>query len=147
MGLLSNIFNRAKGEFSKYQGDTAFLAAACAAAALVINADGVIEDSEINSAVAGLTSNELLTAAYTPSLIEEELTKAINHSKTRAGKMTLNRSIEAVIARPPEQRQDVFLIAADVGDSGTGGLADEEKNVLIGIGKLLNLDANKLLAA
>lgn len=144
MGFLDNVLSKISSDFSKYAGDSAFLTAAVAASALVVNADGKIDDSEINAALKGLSGNAKLATAYKASVIESELTAAINSSKSRAGKITLNRALEAVSTRPLEQRQDIILIAADVADDGDIG--SEEKDVLIGIGKLINIDAGKFLS-
>jgi tellurite resistance protein len=145
MGFLTNILKRSKEELSKYSKDTAFLTAAVAASALVINADGLIEDAEQDAAIAGLTGNAILAANFTGAAIESELSTAINQSKTRAGKQTLKRALESMITRPATMREDIFLIAADVADQG--GIGEEETAVLKDIGKILNLDAARLLAA
>jgi len=145
MGILSDIFNRVKTELGSYNGDKSFLLAASAAAALVTAADGTIDDSEIDTAIKGLTENTILKGSFKPSEIEEALTTALNNSKSRAGKAILTREIEALMARPIEQRQDVFLIAADVADND--GIGAEEKEVLGKIAKSLSLgDVDKLLA-
>lgn len=152
MNLFGNLLNRAKETLGKYAGDKTFLKAACAAAALVIAADGVVEDSEVTSAMNGLTSNTILKGSYKASEIEDELSLALNQSKSRAGKVVLNRELEAITAKPREMREDIFLIAADIGDvdKETGsvhGIGAAEKKALEQIAKALGLDMNKLLGA
>ena len=143
MGLFDNLLGKVSSDFTKYSGDAAFLSAAASASALVVNADGQIDDAEINAALKGLSGNAKLAAAYKPSQIEEELNTALNDSKSRAGKIKLTRALEADATRPLEQRQDILLVAADVAD--LGGIGDKEKEALTEIGKLINIDGAKLL--
>lgn len=142
MGIM-DLINRAKTSLNKYAGDTAFLNAAAAACALVVAADGLIEENEKDAALKGLMSNQMLSSSFSPSEIEEALGNAIVNAGTRAGKMTLTRALESMVARSPDQRQDILLIAADTGDAG--GLSESEIAVLHTIGKALNVDTAKLL--
>ena len=86
-----------------------------------------------------------MAGSYSASQIEEALTAALARAKSRAGRMENKRFIESLMARDITVRQDIFLIAADVADQG--GIGDQERVVLADIGKLLNVDDNKLLAA
>lgn len=131
-------------QFKQYQGDTVFLAAAAAASANVTAADGKIDDAEVDAAISGMLSKDALKAAFTPAAIEGAVGEALNRAKTRSGRMENIRAIQAMAVRPAEQRQDVFLIAADVADQG-GSIGPEEDQVLAAIAKELNLDKNKLL--
>ena len=92
-----------------------------------------------------MQANPIVSASYSGSQIEEALNAALTRAKSRAGRMENKRAIEALMTRDISVRQDVFLIAADTADQG--GIGDEEANVLIEIGKLINVDAEKLLAA
>lgn len=143
MSILKNLKARLASAVTTYTGDTVFLKAAAAAAANVTAADGTIADAEVDAALAGMMANEVLRGFYTPAKIEEAVSNALNNAKTRAGRAVNRRDIEALATRPPEQRQDVFLIAADVADSDT--LGDAERKALEEIGKALNVDAAKLL--
>jgi len=152
MGFFDNFFGSAKRTIAVYTNDYTFLHAATAAAALVINADGVVEKAEVDSALEGLLNNEILKGSFKSLEISSSLTEAIGRSKTRSGKVVLNRQLEDLADRPETQRQDVFLIAADVGDTDKEtddqpGIGTAELAVLNAVGKLLGLDANKLLAA
>lgn len=145
MSKLLSVFKRTKEDFAKYRGDAAFLTSACAAAALVVCADGNIEDGELDAALKGLTGHALLSEIYTGSEIEDALNKAVADAKTRAGRLSLSRALEALATRDVALRQDVFMIAADTADVGTIG--DKEREALKAIGATLRLDAEKLLAA
>jgi tellurite resistance protein len=146
MGLFDKIFDRAKSVINSYSGDSEFLQGAAAAVALVINADGKIEDAEKDAALKGLTANELLKGSFTPVAIESALGEALANSTTRAGKAVLMRRIAGLAVRKDAIRQDILLIAADTAD--VGDIGAEEKAVLVNIGKTLGLgDVEKLLAA
>ncbi|WP_315768578.1 MULTISPECIES: Tellurite resistance protein TerB [unclassified Bradyrhizobium] len=145
MGFLSNLLKQADKAINSYTGDKAFLAGVAAAAANVTAADGSIDDAEINAAISGMLANPIVSASYSASQIEEALNAALARAKSRAGRMENKRAIEALMTRDISARQDVFLIAADVADQD--GIGDQERVVLADIGKALNVDDNKLLAA
>jgi tellurite resistance protein len=146
MGFLRDMIAAGTHVLNSYKGDTSFLEAAAAAAANVIAADGTVEDNEIDSAIKGILSNGTLSHSYTPSQIENALTEALNHAKTRAGRMANQRRIEAMAAKPADMKQDVFLIAADTTDGNSlHGLGDAEKAALKRIADCLGVDMNRLL--
>jgi tellurite resistance protein len=145
MSFFKKFLDTANKTISSYTGDKAFLAGVAAAAANVTAADGSIDDSEIDAAISGMQANPLVGASYNASQIEEALTAALTRAKSRAGRLENKRAIEALMARDISVRQDIFMIAADVADQG--GIGDQERVVLAEIGKLLNVDDNKLLAA
>ncbi|WP_316196711.1 Tellurite resistance protein TerB [Bradyrhizobium sp. SZCCHNS3053] len=151
MSFFKNFMAKAEKAINSYSGDRVFLAGVAAAAANVTAADGSIDDAEINAAIAGMLANPIVSASYSASQIEEALNAALTRAKTRAGRMENKRAIEALMTREITVRQDVFLIAADVADqdstSGEKGIGQQERVVLAEIGKALNVDDNKLLAA
>ena len=142
MGLLKDLLARGQKAAAAYTGDATFLAGAAAAAALVTRADGQVDEGEITKALEGLTANPLLKS-FMPTKVEDVFTQALERAKSRAGKIELQRSIAALAARSLEERQDVFLIGADVADDG--GIGQEERKVLEEVAKTLGLDATKLL--
>lgn len=142
MGLLQDLIARGQKAAKAYTGDATFLAGAAAAAALVTRADGQVDEGEITAALEGLTANPLLKS-FTASKVDDVFTQALDRSKSRAGKIELQRAIAALAARSLEERQDVLLIGADVADDN--GIGAEERKVLDGIAKTLGLDANKLI--
>jgi tellurite resistance protein len=145
MGIFSKIIDTATKTINSYAGDKTFLNGVASAAANVTAADGSIDDNEIDSAIKGMQANAIVSASYSSSQIEEALSAALNRAKSRAGRMENKRFIEALATREVTVRQDIFLISADVADQGDIGA--EERAVLADIGKLLNVDDNKLLAA
>lgn len=145
MSFLKNFLAKAEKTLVTYTGDKVFLAGVAAAAANVTAADGSIDDNEIDAAISGMQANPIVSASYTGPQIEEALNVALTRAKSRAGRMENKRAIEALQTREISVRQDVFLIAADTADQG--GIGNEEKTVLVEIGKLINVDAEKLLAA
>lgn len=144
MSFLKKVVGDIGAQFKQYQGDTVFLNATAAACANVTAADGKIDDDEIDAAISGMLSKDELKAAFSPATIESAVSEALNRAKSRSGRMENLRAIQAMAVRPAEQRQDVFLIAADVADQG-GSIGNEEDVVLTTIAKELSLDKNKLL--
>ena len=142
MGFLQDLISRGQKAAKAYAGDATFLMGAAAAAAIVTRADGQVDEGEITAALEGLTANPLLKT-FPASKIEDVFTQALDRAKSRAGKIELQRSIAALAIRSLEERQDVFLIGADVADSD--GIGAEERKVLDEIAKTLGLDAAKLL--
>jgi tellurite resistance protein len=145
MSLFKNFLANAQKTLTSYAGDKVFLNGVASAAANVTAADGSIDDSEIDAALSGMQANPIVSASYNSSQIEEALTAALTRAKTRAGRLENKRAIEALVTRDVNVRQDVFMVAADTADQG--GIGNEERVVLADIGKLLNLDSEKLLAA
>lgn len=143
MSFLQNMIASAKKTINSYSGDSVFLKAVASATANVTAADGKIEDNEMEAAISGMQANPIVSASFNSSQIEEAYQAALVRAKSRAGRMENKRNIEALMTRDISVRQDVFLIAADTADQGEIG--PEEKAVLQEIGKLLNVDADKML--
>ena len=74
--------------------------------------------------------------------VEQELYEAIARAKTRAGRLENLRHIGAIAERPIEQRQDVFLIGADVAD--IDGISEVEHRALDEIAGALQVDTSRL---
>lgn len=126
-----------------YAGDAVFLQAAVSAAANVIVADGDVAEEEIETAITGIRANPILERSYDTLRIEQELYEAIARAKTRAGRLENLRLAGAIAERPVDQRQDVFLIGADVADFG--GISDVEHKALDEIAGALHVDKPALL--
>ena len=126
-----------------YAGDAVFLQASVSAAANVIVADGDVAEEEIESAIGGIRANPILEKSYNTLRVEQELYEAISRAKTRAGRLENLRNLSAIADRPVEQRQDVFLIGADVADFG--GISDVEHKALDEIAAALQVDKSTLL--
>ena len=150
MGWLGELFGRTGELVRKATSDPVFLNAAAAATAMVVAADGIVEDNEVEAALNGMQTNRCLKGHFTPNDIEKALNNALSSAKTRAGRQELLRSIEALQTKPQEMREDVFLIACDVGDvdkaqAGTHGIGEKEKASLNAIAKCLGINAGALL--
>ena len=126
-----------------YAGDAVFLQAAVASAANVIVADGDVAEEEIETAITGIRANPILERSYDTLRVEQELYEAIARAKTRAGRLENLRLAAAIADRPVEQRQDVFLIGADVADFG--GISAVEHKALDEIAGALHVDKTALL--
>lgn len=143
MGFFSNLLKSGQQAVATYSGDRVFLAAGCAACANVIGADGQVEDNEIDIALTGMRNNPIISASFSTSDIDAELSKALSNAKSRAGRADNRAAIEAVSSRPAADKERIFLIAADVADNG--GIGDEEKQALLTIAQMLGVNGEKLL--
>jgi tellurite resistance protein len=145
MGLFQDAFTRFGRVVRSYSGDTAFLHAAVSATANVIMADREIDEDEIETALSVMSANPILQKSYGVLKLEQELHEAIARAKSRAGRIENMRYVGAILERPSEQRQDVFLIAADVADQG--GISELEHKVLDEVAETLGIDKAYLLGA
>ncbi|KAB1073907.1 tellurite resistance TerB family protein [Methylobacterium planeticum] len=143
MSIFQDAILRFGRTIMSYAGDAVFLEAAVSAAANVTLADGEIDEEEIESAITGMRANPILEKSYDTLHIEQALYEAIARARTRAGRIENIRLVSAIADRPATQRQDVFLIAADVADFG--GISEVEHKVLDEIALALKVDKAALL--
>ena len=143
MSIFQDAILRFGRTIMSYAGDAVFLQAAVSAAANVIVADGDVAEEEIEKAIEGIRVNPILERSYNTLRIEQELYEAISRAKTRAGRLENLRLAGAIAERPIEQRQDVFLIGADVADFD--GISAVEHKALDEIAGALQVDKSALL--
>ncbi|GBU18149.1 MULTISPECIES: tellurite resistance TerB family protein [Methylobacterium] len=143
MSIFQDAILRFGRTIMSYAGDAVFLQGAVSAAANVIIADGDVDEEEVEAAIAGMRANPILEKSYDTLRIEQELYEAIARAKTRAGRIENLRFCEALAERPLSQRQDVFLIAADVADFG--GISEVEHKALDEIALSLKVEKSALL--
>ena len=143
MSIFQDAILRFGRTIMSYAGDAVFLQAAVSAAANVIVADGDVAEEEIESAISGIRANPILEKSYDTLRVEQELYEAIAQAKTRAGRLENLRLVGAIVERPIDQRQDVFLIGAGVADFG--GISEVEHKALDEIGAALQVDKSALL--
>ncbi|MGU3537215.1 tellurite resistance TerB family protein [Methylobacterium sp. A54F] len=143
MSIFQDAILRFGRTIMSYAGDAVFLNAAVSAAANVILADGDIDEHEVDAAISGIRANPILEKSYDTLRVEQELYEAIARAKTRAGRADNLRHCHAIADRPLDQRQDVFLIAADVADFG--GISAVEHQALDEIAGSLGVDKPALL--
>lgn len=143
MSIFQDAILRFGRTIMSYAGDAMFLQAAVSAAANVIVADGDVAEEEVEAAIVGIRANPILEKSYDTLRVEQELYEAISRAKTRAGRIENLRAASAIAGRPIEQRQDVFLIAADVAD--LGGISEVEHKALDEIATSLEVEKAALL--
>lgn len=143
MSIFQDAILRFGRTIMSYAGDAVFLEAAVSAAANVTIADGEVDEEEVEAAIAGMRANPILQKSYDTLRIEQELYEGIARARTRAGRVENLRFCEAVADRALSQRQDIFLIAADVADFG--GISAVEHKALDEIAAALKLDKAALL--
>lgn len=143
MSIFQDAILRFGRTIMSYAGDALFLQAAVSAAANVTVADGDVDEEEVESAIVGMRANPILQKSYNTLRIEQELYEGIARAKTRAGRIENLRHVASIAERPIVQRQDVFLIAADVADFG--GISAVEHKALDEIAAALQVDKPALL--
>ncbi len=143
--ILKDLFGRLTQTVTAYAGDKALMLAAVSAAANVIVADGEVAGAEFEAALAGLKADPILGKGYDTLMLEAELYEGIARARTRAGRAENLRHAAALADRPKEQRENVFLIAADVADHD--GISGIEAVALDEIAAALKLDRDALLGA
>ena len=126
-----------------YAGDEALMQAGISAVANVIVADGEVAGDEFETALVGLRANPIIEKGYDLLMLEEALYEAIARARTRAGRVENLRRVAAIAGRPMEQRQDAFLVPADVADHE--GISEIEDRALIEIATALLVDKTALM--
>ncbi|KST59202.1 Tellurite resistance protein TerB [Methylobacterium sp. GXS13] len=145
MSLLSDIFGRVGRTVTAYAGDKALMLAAVSASANVIVADGEVAGEEFDAALHGLRADPVLEKGYDALMLETELYEGIARARTRLGRAENLRHVASIVERPVSQRENVFLIAADVADQD--GISGIEATALGEIAVALQVDGDGLLRA
>ena len=145
MSLVADFLTRVARAVTAYAGDETLMQAAVSAAANVIVADGEVAGEEFETALKGVLASPILEKGYDALMLEEALYDAIGRARTRAGRADNLRRIEAIAGRPADQRESVFLVAADVADHD--GIAEIEHAALTEIARALIVDKARLLDA
>ena len=143
MSLLHDVLSRFSPAVAAYAGDETLMQAAVSAAANVIVADGEMSGDEFEAALVGMRTNPILEKGYDTLMLEGELYDAVARARTRGGRFENLRRVAALAERPSAQRQDVFLIAADVADQD--GISAIENRALDEIADGLAVDKDDLL--
>lgn len=131
-------------KISRYNGQTDFLEAVCAASALVAAADGEISDAEVSGIVKTIGANPSLSAGFNSRQIEQTAETMIKRAQGgRMGRMGLYRELEDV-AKDADKAEAVAIAALDVAEAD-GSIGDEEKVVLMKIGSTLSVDMKRLM--
>lgn len=127
--MFGKLKNKLLGSVNKVSGNTDFLEAVCAAAALTAAADGEISDSEVEMTVKTVSSNPTLSKAFSQREIEKTIDGMLKRVQAgRSGRMGLYKEIDD-IAPNGEFAETVYLCALDVAES-EGGIDEKEKEVL-----------------
>ena len=126
----------------KLSGNTDFLEAVCAGAALVACADGDISDTEVETTIKTVSSNPTLNAAFSQSQIGATIDTMLKRAQAgRTGRVGLYKEIDD-IASNDDMKEIVYLCALDVAEA-EGGIDPTEQAVLNKIASKLSLDPKK----
>ena len=145
MPFVQDLLARFRQTIAAYAGDETLMQAGVSAAANVIVSDGEVAGAEFDTALTGVITSPILEKGYDVLMLEEALYEAIGRARTRAGRADNLRRIAAIAGRPAEQREGVFLVAADVADHD--GIAEIEHIALSEIATALLVDKTHLLEA
>ena len=143
MNALKDLLTSFGRTVTAYAGDEALMQAGISAAANVIVADGEVAGDEFETALVGLRANPVIEKGYDLLMLEEALYEALARARTRAGRVENLRRVAAIAGRPMEQRQDAFLVAADVADHE--GISEIEDRALTEIAAALLVDKTALI--
>lgn len=145
-GLKAAVKSGAKEINREYGKTDHFLKAVCASVALVIWADGEVEDSEKKQGMQVLTEHEQLSKIYPRSAIENEFNAAMAMGSSNSGKNRLGTRLDEVRSLPDgaSMADDVYLMATDVAASNSRHeIGEKEQKVLTTIAKHLSVDPSK----
>lgn len=143
--MLGKLFGgKAKETINKFSGNKDFLEGMCAVCALTAAADGSIDDSEIDAAVASIKANAAISAGFGASEIESVFGKMAAKVNNRVGRMELKNEIRQVVERDKtgEMAQALILAGLDVADAG--GIDEKEDKVLAELAGICGVDYNRL---
>lgn len=143
-GALKKAFKAgAKEVQADYSQNKDYLEAVCAAAALVANADGEIEDAERSKVGRILQAHPVLGKMYQPNVIEQTVDTMFKRAKDASGRQSLARELDDIKGRDGGQMaEDVYLVALDVAHAD-GEVEPEEEAVLKKIASRLGVDTSK----
>jgi tellurite resistance protein len=134
----------AKEVKAEYASNKDYLEAVCAAAALVANADGEIEDSEKFKITKLITNHPTLGKLYQQPMIEQTASEMFGRARDFAGRQQLARELDDIKGRPDgaQMAEDIYLVALDIANAD-GELEPQEDAVLKKIAARLGVDPGK----
>lgn len=144
--MFAALKNKLTGSVAKFNGNTDFLEAVCAASALVAYADGDVTDAEADAAVKAVVSNAVLSGAFSSQQIERTMDAMMKRAEGgRVGRSGLLKEIAEAHAKDTDGSlsETILLTALDVADQG--GIDDKETAVLEKVASELKLDLKKYL--
>lgn len=129
---------------ANYSENKDYLEAVVAAAALVANADGELEDAERQKIAKVINNHPTLSKFYKQNDIEQTIDVMFRRVKDGSGRQQLALELDDIKTRP-EGRQmanDVYLIAKDIA-MADGQMEPEEEVVLQKIANRLGVDTTQ----
>lgn len=144
--MLGFLKSKAASSVQKFSGQTDFLEAVCAAAALIAAADGEIEDSEVTATKKAVMANKALADGFDNRTIDATIDRMLDRAGGgRVGRAGLWKEIEEAASKP-EMAEAILCTALDVAE-GDGEIEPQEKVVLEKLAKTLRVDLDRLMAA
>lgn len=142
-GALKRALGAGAKEVQKdYSQNRDYLEAVLAAAALVANADGDIEDTERAKVVKVVSNHPTLSKFYKQNDIEQVAETMFRRAKDVSGRQQLARELDDIKGRDATMADDVYLVAQDIA-LADGELEPQEADVLAKIANRLGVDPKK----
>ena len=139
MGLFDFAKDLVTKNLNKFSGNTDFLEAVCAGAAIVAYADGSCSDEEVAQAMTAVEANPTLTASFKPSTIETTLQRMMDKVKSGSvGRVQLKREL-ADIRNKPDMAEIVLCTMIDVA-SASGDIDPKERTAIVDTARSFGLD-------
>lgn len=140
--MFGKLKDKLSGSMNRFAGNTDFLEACCASAALVSAADGEISDDEVSMAIKTIKSNEMLVSAFKPAQIEKTLDRMFERvTAGRTGRMEVFKELGDI--DDEEMAETIYLTALDVAESCSD--IDEAERAMLGrIAKALKVNPSSL---
>lgn len=139
MGIFKELIQRV----TAYVGDKTLMMAAVSAASNVIVADSEVDEGEVETALVAMRANAIIEKGYDTLMLEAELFDGIARARTRVGRADNLSRVAAIAERSVDQRNGIFLIAADAADHE--GISEVEHQALTEIAAALAVDKEALL--
>lgn len=144
MGMFDFAKDLVNGSINRLSGNTDFLEAVCAGAALCAYADGNASDDEVAAALTAVETSPTLLKAFRQNQIETVMNTMLTKAKSgTVGKVQLKREL-ADIRNKPDIAEVVLCTIIDVA-SADGSIGDAEARFIKDTATSFGLDANKYL--
>lgn len=144
MGMFDFAKDLVQGAMNKVSGNTDFLEAVCAGAALVAYADGSASDEEIAAALTAVDSSPTLLKAFRQNQIEQTMNQMLTKAKSgTVGRVQLKREL-ADVRNKPDIAEIVLCTIIDVA-SADGNIDEAEKRVIRDTATTFGLDPAKYM--
>lgn len=145
--MFGKLKERLTGGAQRLNGKTDLLEGICAACVLTGSADGDFSDDEAMTALDRLQNHDTISAAFSPTQIEQAFDKQAKRAKSgMSGKLGLRREIEEVRAKATEEDCEMLLVIALDVALAAGDISAAERNALDKVAQAVGLSVDRYLS-